>query len=169
MNIKYIELVSVAKDFLHTNYNLELKIPIEFNTRVKKAFGRFLFKENKRTNEKTPLKIEMSVDFMMSHPKDHIIDVFKHELVHYALCALGKPFADNHPIFESELKRLNVTRTHTYQYAGDLHKYSCEICGNEFKRKRRLNQFARCGCSVHSKLIYMGIINVEAKAANNRS
>lgn len=160
MNIKHIELVTEAKRFLKEEYDMELTVPIEFNTRLKRCLGRFRF--NKVNGENVPLKIEMSVEFMKVHPKENILDVLRHELVHYALCAKGLPeahFSDGDSVFENELKRLNVSRTRHYtgKY-GKLHHYTCNSCGAEFKRKRRITATARCSCSLDSKIIYNGEI-----------
>lgn len=157
MNIKHYELVAEANTFLQDNYELKLEVPIVFNTRLKRALGRMVF--NKSMNGNKPIKIEMSTDFIMNHPKDHIIDVLKHELVHYALCVLKKPFSDGDFYFEKELKRLGVSRTKTYKYLGQLHLYICKNCGGKFERKRKLNEHARCNCSVGPNLEYKGIIN----------
>ncbi|HLO11565.1 MAG TPA: SprT-like domain-containing protein [Pseudoneobacillus sp.] len=161
MNVKHFELVNEAKGFLNTHFGLDLSVPIEFNTRMKRCLGRFLF--SKKLGENVPLKIEMSVDFMQSHPREHIYDVLKHELVHYALCVMKRPFDDGHPVFEGELRKLGIKSTHSYQVAGSVHKYVCERCGKEYERKTRLNKFARCGCSIHSNLNYLGIVNLEAR------
>lgn len=162
MNIKHHELVEVANEFLK-NYDMELGIPIEFNSRLKRACGRFVYK--KFGIDYIPYKIQMSVDFMLNHPKEHIIDVFKHELVHYALCAAGKPFNDGDKYFEDELKKYNISRTHSYQYLGDLHVYVCKNCNSTIERKRKIPKTAYCACSMGPNLEYKGIIT--KKAAKN--
>lgn len=160
MNIKHYELVKISEDFLK-NYDMKLDIPIEFNTRIKKVLGRFMFK--KVSGKYIPEKIQISVDFVMSHPKEHIIDVLKHELVHYALCAKGLPFSDGDNLFESELKKYGISSTHTYDYLGELHRYKCNNCGKEFERKRKLPNTAYCTCSSGPNLKYIGIFNKELK------
>jgi SprT-like protein len=157
MNIKHYELIEIAKNFLSENYNLELEIPVSFNTRLKRVFGRLIIKKSRGVS--TPVEIQMSVDFMSSHPKQHIIDVFKHELVHYALCKKGLPFFDGHPTFESELKKLNINSTQTYHYLGEMHKYTCKNCGKNIERKRKLVKTAYCICSDGPNLEYKGVIN----------
>lgn len=158
MNIRHYELVEIANDFLK-NYDMKLEIPIEFNTRLKKIFGRFMFV--RKNGECIPVKIQMSVDFIMSHPKEHIIDVFKHELVHYALCVKGLPFDDGHLVFESELKKYGIKSTRSYQYLGEVHRYTCQNCGKVFERKRKLVKTAYCSCSRGPNLIYNGIFKKE--------
>lgn len=152
MNIKHFELTQIANDFL-VNYDMELTIPIQFNTRLKKVLGRFI-----SSRKAGPIKIEMSVDFIQSHPKEHIIDVFKHELVHYALCHKGLPFDDGHPVFERELLKHSIKSTHSYEYLGEVHRYTCEQCNKTFDRKRKLVKTAFCGCSKGPNLKYEGTV-----------
>jgi SprT-like protein len=162
MNVKHIELVEEAQRFLKENFEMELGVPIEFNTRLKRTMGMFRYK---RVNKKpVPAKIQMSVEFMKIHPKEHIMDVLRHELVHYALCAKGyteSQFSDGHHVFESTLKKLNVSPTRTYGAYGKMHLYSCSMCKTEFKRQRRIPATSRCTCSVHSKIIYHGEIELD--------
>ena len=158
MNIKHYELINIANKFLEENYDISLDIPIEFNTRLKRVFGRFVSSKSKGS-----VKIEMSVDFIINHPKNHIIDVFKHELVHYALFEKGLPFHDGDPIFESELKKHGVSSTHTYEYLGEVHRYICENCNKIFEKKRRLVKTAYCGCSNGPNLTYEGVFKKEYK------
>lgn len=162
MNIKHIELVEEANKFLKEHFDMELGVPIEFNTRLKRTLG--MFRYNRKNGKPVPLKIQMSVQFMKVHPKEHILDVFRHELVHYALCAKGyteSQFSDGHQIFESKLKELKVSRTHTYGAYGKMHHYSCSLCKTEFKRQRRIAATSRCTCSIHSKIIYHGEIELD--------
>jgi len=162
MNVKHFELVEEAQKFLNENYEMELGVPIEFNTRLKRCLGKFRYKRS--GGKSIPWKIEMSVEFMKVHPKEHILDVLRHELVHYALCAKGyteAQFSDGHFVFESELKKLGVSRTHTYGVYGKMHHYSCDKCGTEWKRQRRIAATARCTCSIHSRIIYHGEVEFD--------
>lgn len=154
MNIKHYELVECANNFLKENYDMELTVPIKFNTRLKSVFGRYKYK--KLIGEISPVVIEMSTNFLVHSPREQIIDVLKHELVHYALSVKGKPFADGHPVFENELKRLGVCSTHTYSYVGEVHKYECSNCKTVFRRRRRMPKTAGCSCSNYPNLEYLG-------------
>jgi SprT-like protein len=154
MKVKHFELVKESEDFLKENFKLDLEIPIIFNTRLKKVFGRLIYKNLGKMC--VPIKIEMSVDFMISHPRERIIDVLKHELVHYALCVQGLPFDDGHPVFENKLKELGVNSTRTYEYLGELHRYECINCRKVYERKRKLVKTAFCNCSKGPNLSYKG-------------
>jgi SprT-like protein len=95
---------------------------------------------------------------MLHHPKDHIIDVLKHELVHYVLCYQKRPFNDGHPVFEGELKKHGITSSGTYEALGDMHRYECKNCNKEFFKRRKISEHAYCNCSKGPNLIYHGII-----------
>jgi SprT-like protein len=156
MNVKHSELVEISNNFLKENYDMELTVPIRYNARLKRAFGRFMYSKTKPIV--TPKVIEMSTTFLQNHPKEHIIDVLLHELVHYALSQKGLPFTDGHPTFENELKKHGISSTHTYEYLGEMHKYVCDNCGHVYTRKRRLAKTASCGCSSYPNLNYEGVI-----------
>lgn len=156
MNIKHHELVSIANEFLNENYEMKLDIPIEFNQRLKRVFARFKYFVKDKVN--IPDKIEMSIQFIVSHDREVIIDVLKHELVHYALCSQNKQFKDGQKTFEDELKRLGIKRTGVYTIKGDTHKYVCSRCGQSYNRLKLLPKTARCNCALDSSLIYEGIV-----------
>lgn len=156
MNIKHHELVSIANEFLSENYEMKLDIPIEFNQRLKRVFARFKYLIINKEN--VPSKIEMSIQFIVSHDREVIIDVLKHELVHYALCAQDKPFKDGQKMFEDELKKLGIKRTQSYEVKGDVHRYLCTKCGQTYDRFKTLPKTARCNCALDSNLTYEGIV-----------
>lgn len=99
-----------ADNFLKEHFKLNLEIPIEIDGRLTRAGGSFHYmrKDNK------PIKIKMSERFVACALKDTeegvhaILDVLNHELVHYALCVLGKEFNDGKDDFEQTLARLNI-------------------------------------------------------------
>lgn len=158
MNIKHYELVAVASEFLK-NYEMTLDVPIEFNSRLKRVLGRVIIR--KKNGIYIPEKIEMSIDFMKAHPKENIIDVMKHELVHYALATKQLPFKDGETLFESELKKYGIKSSGAYSYLGAMHRYTCTNCNKNFDRKRKLTLGSSCTCSKAPNLDYIGIIQKE--------
>jgi len=168
MNVSHSVIITEAQNFLLTNYNIELDIPIEYNHRLRRTLGRFISTRIKDSNKNKPKKIELSTELMQQYTPEIIIDVLKHELVHYALCAKGHPrseFRDGHIVFEKELRRLGVAKTRTYSNKNKVkHKYVCDMCGKEHKLNSKVKFWVQCNCSINSKLIYEGI--VEDKLAN---
>ena len=155
MNIRHFELVSIANEFLSENFDgIQLTHPIEFNSRIKRVLGRVI------VVGKQPKKIELSVDLIKNHKKEVIIDIFKHELVHYALMLKGEPYSDGHPNFENKLRELGVSSTRSYPYYGSLHRYECKNCNKKIERKRKINEkIAYCPCSLGPNLVYVGEFN----------
>jgi SprT-like protein len=98
--------------------------------------------------------VELNKFFVENNDPATVLDVLRHELVHYALFMQGKPNADGHPVFERELKRLGiVSQTTINKYAIqskpiNMQVYKCDDCGFEFKRRRALpkNKSYRCSC-----------------------
>ncbi|MED2592359.1 SprT-like domain-containing protein, partial [Bacillus thuringiensis] len=60
------------------------------------TFGVFYVKSVK---ERVPKVIRLSKNLIIHQEKDIIIDVLKHELVHYACFIQGKPFRDKDTYF----------------------------------------------------------------------
>ena len=141
----------IADDFLQKEFNINLKIPIEINGRLSKTLGRYIYRGNR------PLKIELSKKLLEYYDKDTIIDVLKHELVHYALHKMGvKGFGDGDADFENTLKILDVNRTGVIKNKGKVHKYECG-CGCEFISDRKLMKKYKYSCRKHnSELQYKG-------------
>lgn len=137
----------IAREFLEKEFGLELDIPIFVNTKMKRTFGYF------RIRKGISWKIDISKELIDTHPKEVVIDVLKHELVHYALFELKKPFRDKDKYFKDTLDRLGVSRTRTFETKGKFHNYTCK-CGNLFKRKRRVNKGSYCG--ICKTLEYIG-------------
>src|SRR5690606_36337069 len=80
-----------ADEFLQTCYGLELHIPILVNRRLKRVLGRFALKGGR------PFAIELSADLLQYQERHVIVDVLKHECIHYACYMLGKPYRDGAP------------------------------------------------------------------------
>ena len=100
------ELTKFATKWIHDTYGITLEIPILTNNRLTRALGRFRYRSNGQS-----VSIELAGDLLKYYPQEEIIDVLKHELVHYACFSQGKPYLDGSPHFESELVRLGVTGT----------------------------------------------------------
>jgi SprT-like protein len=149
MNMDGRELYSIAREFLDKEFDMKLDIPIFISNRMKTMFGYFQRRNN------VSWKIQMSQEFIETHPREHVIDVLKHELVHYALFEQGKPFRDGQQYFEDTLKRLGICSTRTYEALGKFHKYICN-CDEAIYRKRRLPYGAIC--TKCRTLEYVGVV-----------
>ena len=105
------EMKEYAKIFLRQNFNMNLRIPIKIDGRLTRAGGSFHFFSGK--NKRADM-IKMSERFIACafHDKEDgveaILDVLRHELVHYALFEQGKNFSDGDEDFENALKELEI-------------------------------------------------------------
>lgn len=146
------ELYSISREFLDKEFGMKLEIPIFINNRMKSTFGYFKVRKN------VSWQIDISKELIDTHPREHVIDVLKHELVHYACFEMKKPWGDGDKYFKDTLDRLGVSRTGTYNTLGKFHKYGCK-CGKSFYRKRRLQEGSKCkSCGT---LHYIGIVEKE--------
>lgn len=150
------QLRKYADKFLKETYGMKLVVPLELNGRLKRACGRFVY----YTRNKQPKVVEMNKEFVENNEPTVVLDVLRHELVHYALFMQGKPHSDGHPVFERELRRLDVVSQKTidqYTIASKLQIYGCTDCSHEYQLTRRLRNNGmhhRCKCG--GKLIDKG-------------
>lgn len=134
---------TVANNFLKENFDLKLNIPIQLNGRLKRALGTYYQKYD--NNELIPSSINLSKNLFEYHDESTIIDVLKHELIHYALHVKGLPYDDNDYEFINTCNRLGVSLTNTIKYKGKIHVFSCKCEGKEFLEKRKFkNGTYRC-------------------------
>lgn len=141
------ELCNASRDFLKEAYNLDLTIPIKVNRRLITSLGRF--RHYKSDHKKRPLSIELSGKLLEFGTTEQIISTLKHELIHYALYMLDRPYKDGQATFESELKKHDSCSTGTQavsiktyvytcgcqEYSSYINRYSkgyrCSTCGND--------------------------------------
>lgn len=124
MSVTVEEMTVEAEQFLKEAYNLTLDIPIKRNNRLKATLGWFSF--NKKHGA---LDIEISGKFMDYGSRSDVIDCLRHELVHYALYTLGKPYNDGDAYFEEELRKHGISSSGSGPYLfGPVVRYDCEAC-----------------------------------------
>lgn len=148
--LKHQEIENYCKSFLKENYNLELDISVNVNSRMINTLGAFDY--NGKTN--TPIKLEFSKKFFENGIYSDKINVIKHECIHYALFILGKPYSDGDPYFESEIKKHNSCSTHTITFKTErnVRVYSCECQEHVFMQIISAKVCTRC----NRRLYYIG-------------
>ena len=144
------KLTVVASNFLKKEYGLILTVPIRVSSRMTTKLGAFVTKANK------PHEIIISKNLLENYSEDTIVDVLKHECVHYALCSLGYPYRDGQAKFEMELKRLGVSSTYTYSFKGTVHLYACKKCNVVFHKKMKGYEKRYCCAKCRRKFKYLG-------------
>lgn len=136
MKFSVEELTTIAKEFLQKEYGLPLTVNIEISSKMITTFGTFYIKSVK---ERIPKVIRLSKNFVIYQEKEVIIDVLKHELVHYACFMQGKPYKDAY--FKQELARVGSARTRTYTFKGErnrkVYSYECKKCGKNIQARMK--------------------------------
>ena len=116
-----VDLYEYANNFLQENYDLYLEIPIlilninkykvgscgELNVGYVISNGKFVPYPRHITIYWKTSVYDFESD-LIHFSIDNVLDVLKHELVHYAMLMLKLPWFDKDPSFEKELKRLGV-------------------------------------------------------------
>lgn len=157
------QLKQYANKFLKENYNLTLSIPLELNGRMTKTYGWFKHKRGR----KEPVCVQLNKYFVENNEPVVVLDVLRHELVHYALYMLDRPYRDGDAVFEGELKRLGViSQNNVNKYDIEskprnlsIHIYRCAVdkCRQEYKRRRALpNQGRGHRCQCGGRLMDLG-------------
>jgi len=152
-DIKF-KLEMVAIKFLKENYDLKLEVPIVLNGRLKSKFGRFIHAPHNSKN-RISYSIEISKNYIEYQTWENVISTLKHELIHYALYELGKPYRDGEKIFESELAKHGSHSTGTLEFKGEMNIYKCKGCGLEYRRVRKYPNNAKgytcgdCGSEIY--------------------
>lgn len=145
--------MKIAKDFVTEHFNLSFSIPIVRNNRLHTSLGRFVYS---RKNE--AIRIELAGFLLDCATEEIIVDVLKHECIHYALFEKGLPHRDGDTYFEGQLIKLGVSRTNRLK-VGPYMQYVCEQCNRHAETKnRRLYkrpQMYRTTCC-HARLIITG-------------
>jgi SprT-like protein len=143
-------LTKIAEKFLKKEYNLDLTVPIEVSGRMKSTLGYFKYKKNK------PVVVKLSKNLLDFYHEDAVLDVLKHELIHYACFVQKKPFHDGDLYFKNELKRLGVSKTRTYKHKGIVYRYQCKNgCQTFTKRMKGYEKKYICR-HCKGKFLYIG-------------
>lgn len=121
------ELKDIATDFLRSAYGLSMGIPIVRNNRLRSSMGRFLY-----SGDGTSHSIEIAGFTLEYGAREAVIDLLKHECVHYALHERDEPNDDEHPHFEAELRKHGVTSSGTNRI-GKVSICKCGKCGDEWE------------------------------------
>jgi SprT-like protein len=149
------QLRGYAKQWLKDNYNMELEVPLQLNSRMQRTCGWFRHTRY-RDGRDIPNCIELNKFFVENNEPVTVLDVLRHELVHYALFVQKKDYKDGSYGFERELKRLGIVSQKTidkYMIVSkpkNMHIYECANCGHEYKRQRALPSNKKYSCGVTS-------------------
>jgi SprT-like protein len=154
-NMDFETINREARNFLIEEYNLYLPFDVEINGRLTRTFGRFVHREREA------LKVELSRHFVENNKREAVLDVLKHELIHFAMFVKGKQHEDGSRDFERELERLGVVsqkNVHKYDFKvkpKNYNIYGCSKCKKTIKRIKKLDT-NKWMCSCGGNLIHNG-------------
>lgn len=150
------DLTEYAEKFLMENYGLELTHPIIINGRLTSAYGRVMFTHG----YKDVTSIDIAKRLMVFAHQGVILDTLKHELIHYALWKLEKPFDDNDQCFKDELVKHGATGEGEIE-VGEYYKYICvkASCGKDYRVRKILGNGYTCQCNSKIKLTEKYVAN----------
>lgn len=135
--VQRISLEYFNKPFLHQAV---------FNNRLRTTGGRYMLQNH---------NIEISMKQFEAYGEEAIIDIIKHELVHYHLRIEGKGYKHRDRDFKQLAQQVGAPRF--CNPLPDVHfkyLYTCKSCNNEFPRKRRMSIHKyRCKCGGYLKEI----------------
>lgn len=140
---KYVDF---ANEFLTKEYGLTLQAPLKLNGRLTQSLGRHLGRINTLTGERSTVAIELSKRLVEHYTEDTVLDVLKHELVHYAMFTLNREYRDGYRGFENELSRLGISRTNVISRSDSepMHHYACDCASHQVARKLNKNTIYTC-------------------------
>lgn len=132
------EMIDYCKTQAKKWWNLEFDVPLSVNNRLKVCCGRFKhFKNGEKSH------IEIAGQIMKYAKKTTIEKILLHELTHWALFKLRKPWSDTDYMFQSEIIRVGALKY--IKYCGEAYEIICCCCnkslGNvstETKAKNRM-------------------------------
>ena len=135
--VQRISLEYFNKPFLHQAV---------FNNRLRTTGGRYMLQNH---------NIEISMKQFEAYGEEAIIDIIKHELVHYHLHIEGKGYKHRDRDFKQLAQQVGAPRfCYPVPDAHFKHLYRCKKCNNEFPRKRRMSIHKyRCKCGGYLKEI----------------
>lgn len=139
-----IALAKTAEEYLEETYNLPLTIPIKIDGRLKRSLGAFHAVRNKATGVGRPKMIKLSKNLIEHYPIKQVMDTLLHELTHYALFMLKKPYRDGEVYFENELHKYGISATQTSGHIGKMYHYTCD-CGIDHPYLKRDGHHYLCG------------------------
>ncbi|RWZ52244.1 SprT family protein [Halobacillus fulvus] len=106
---------------------------VKFNSRLRTTGGRYIPSQR---------VIELNPKYLEELGLDEMEGIIKHELCHYHLHIEGKGYSHRDREFKELLKKTGSPR-HCRQLPSDRkeyrYTYRCQACGQEYKRKRKVD------------------------------
>ena len=155
------KLNQIAGEFIYKNYGVKLRIPIVRNNRLRSTYGRLIIRNHKA------YRIDIAGILLDYGTEEVIVDILKHECIHYALFEKKLPHKDGHPVFERELKKHGAPATRQL-LIGKYYILKCSKCGHTAltNRKRAVahpEQYRMKCCNTEIKIVGTKILDGSEK------
>lgn len=126
------ELQCLVEEISDTFFGKPFKHRAIFNNRLRTTGGRYLLKSH---------NIEINPKQLLTFGEQAVIDIIKHELVHYHLHLEGKGYKHRDKDFKVLSQEVGAPRFCEMipSVQGYKYTYTCEKCGQKYHRKRRVN------------------------------
>lgn len=122
--------------FLKKYYRLSVKLTVRTTRELKKRrmYSATVFPSHVHGE----VSVEMEYGLMTKGRKQDILETAFREAVRIGLWRTGRPYVNNHPVFEKELKKYNLKSYGGVPEMGrELHTYSCKACKSIWGLKER--------------------------------
>lgn len=141
-------IIDYSRKFLKKEYNLELTHDIIINGRLTSTYGQVVYHHD--YSDVVSIQLAKRV---VEHAHDLVlIDTIKHELIHYALWKLGKPFSDADEYFQNELIKHGADGSCDVYNVGISYGFECKKCKAKYENNRKGNLYCHCDHSFTSPM-----------------
>ena len=158
----YEAIMPFAYSFLLDNYGIEGTPKVFISNSLEDCLARIEPYKDEEGNDST--RILVSRRLIAYYDFDEVVNVVKHELVHYALAYQGKNFRDGEDDFENELERLGLPTGGDMNLRGKVYIYSCNYQHNEVelhRTKKRTNVDQRICPICKHPMKYKGVYMID--------
>ncbi|TXC81881.1 SprT family protein [Metabacillus litoralis] len=145
-----VKLQKLVEDLSLSLFHKTFKHKATFNNRLRTTGGRYMLGSH---------NIDINPKYYAEHGLDEMIGIIKHELCHYHLHIEGKGYKHGDKDFKDLLLKVDAPRFCTPLINTPKPKavsltYKCTRCGQEYKRKRRVDT-SRMVCGKCAGKIYL--------------
>lgn len=123
-----VELNKLAKKIAKSFWGLTLDVNVKIDKKFNASFGKFIYKKISNT----PVEIKISRFLIKNFTRKTVIAILAHEVCHWAMCKLNKPFRDKDKYFQKELKKFGIPEGNDVKVAGTFVNFVCSNCEKKY-------------------------------------
>lgn len=139
-----MNLTDYVKEVSRQDFGIEFQHTASWNSRLQTTGGRFFPEDG---------HLDFNPKFCKKGDAGTFRKIVRHELCHYHLYYAGKGYRHGDKDFKDLLLQVNGVRyAPSIQSNTFYHYYQCELCGQVYQRKRRMNTKKYACGNCHGKL-----------------